>query len=172
MASKPRRSYAQITKADLRKLAEIARADNADFFARNELAHRYYRKRLLCIALCQGAALHYLDGRNGVNDFDVWTFYAEHPAMRFPPRRHATADFGKSKFGRPRAGFEYEGRRVDLLGRSLRVRPSADPIEALLLYLLTSETKSAKALKQKAVVLLDPPELLGAVIWPVPKPRP
>ena len=166
MPSKPRRSYARITKADLRKLADIARTDNADFFARNEKARRHYRNRLLCIALCQGAALHYVDGRNGVKDFDVWSFYSEHPAMRFPPRRHATANFGHSKFGRPRADSELEGRRVDLLGRSLAVGPSADPVEALLLYLLTSKTKSAKLLKQKAVVLLDPPELLGAIVWP------
>ena len=27
-------------------------------------------------ARCQGAALHYVNERNGVKDFDVWSFYA------------------------------------------------------------------------------------------------
>ena len=166
MPHPPRRSYAKISKPDLKRLAAIARADNDDFFRRNPLVGRLYRSRLLCTALCQGAALHYVDGRNGVKDFDVWSFFAEHPGMPYPPRRHATADFGHSKFGRPRADFELEGRRVDLLGRSLPVRPSADPVEAVLLYLLTANTKSSKLLKEKAVVLLDPPELLGAIVWP------
>lgn len=166
MSPGPRRSYAAITKSDLRKLATIARADNEDFFRRNPLVGRHYRSRILCTALCQGAALHYIDGRNGVKDFDVWSFFAEHPAMPYPSRRHATADFGHSKFGRPSADFELEGRRVDLLGRSLPVRPSADPVEAVLLYLLTGKTKSSKLLKEQAVVLLDPPQLLGAIVWP------
>lgn len=101
-----------------------------------------------------------------MRNFDVWRFFVRHPRGPYPPRRHATADFGRSKFGRPKADFEYEGRRVDLLGRSLDVRPSADPVEAVLLYLLTARTKSARELKKKSVVLLDPPDLLGAIIWP------
>lgn len=166
MPHAPRRSYATISKSDLRKLAALAAADNEDFFHRNPLVGRHYRNRLLCIALCQGAALHYVDGRTGVKDFDVWSFFSEHPAMPFPARRSINADYGRSKFGRPSADFEYQGRRVDLFGRSLPVRPSADPVEAVLLYLLTTKTKSAKELKKKAVVLLEPSELLGAIVWP------
>lgn len=166
MARGPRRSYAPITKNDLRKLAAITIADNRDFFRRNAAIGRYYRNRLLCVALCQGAALHYVDGEIGIKDFDLWSFFAEHPADRYPPRRHATADFGSSKFGRPRADFEYQGRRVDLLGRSLPVRPAADAVEAVLLYLLTAKTKSARELRREAVMFIDPPELLGAIVWP------
>ncbi len=43
-----------------------------------------YAGRLVCRALCQGAALHYLDGTNGVKDFDVWSFYAERGDGPFP----------------------------------------------------------------------------------------
>ena len=36
--------------------------------------------------LCQGAALHYVNGRNGVKDFDVWSFYAQYNDWPFPAR--------------------------------------------------------------------------------------
>jgi hypothetical protein len=29
------------------------------------------------VPLCQGGALHYVNGSNGVKDFDVWSFYDE-----------------------------------------------------------------------------------------------
>jgi hypothetical protein len=32
---------------------------------------RLYADRLFAVALCQGAALHYIDGKNGVKDLDV-----------------------------------------------------------------------------------------------------
>lgn len=123
---------------------------------------------MLCVALCQGAALHYLDGRNGVKDFDVWTFYAAHPDGPFPSRRVARADFGPSKFGRlPNDLRPYAGRRVDLIGRSLPVGPDADPVQALRHYLSTSRTGSARALARKAVILVDPAHLRGVIAWPV-----
>jgi hypothetical protein len=55
-----------------------------------------YRDRLLCVALCRGGALHYLDRSNGVKDFDVWTFFAALPD-RYPDRalyrRNKARDF-------------------------------------------------------------------------------
>jgi hypothetical protein len=50
--------------------------------------------RLLGRALCQGAALHYVNGKNGVRDFDVWSFYARHDDWPFPARWRGTGDFG------------------------------------------------------------------------------
>ena len=32
----------------------------------------------------RGAALHYVNGRNGVKDFDVWSFYAQYDDWPFP----------------------------------------------------------------------------------------
>ena len=81
------------------------------------------------VGLCaRGAALHYVNGQSGVKDFDVWSFYAQYDDWPFPSRWRGTRDFGPSKFGRysgdpPR----YTGRRIDLLGRSLRV----DPVQIL-----------------------------------------
>jgi hypothetical protein len=34
----------------------------------------------------QGAALHYVNGQNGIKDFDVWSFYAQYDDWPFPPR--------------------------------------------------------------------------------------
>jgi hypothetical protein len=162
------RSVAPITLDDLARLAELATADRDQIFARHRLLGQRYADRVLCVALCQGAALHYLDGRNGVKDFDVWTFYAEHPHGTFPARRVARADFGPSKFGRlPNDLRPYAGRRVDLIGRSLPVEPDADPVQALRRYLSTSRTTSARALAGKAVVLVDPAHLRGVIAWPI-----
>ena len=159
------RSMEKITKTDLRKLAKIAQVDREDLFRR--MPHlRHYRGRVICVALCQGAALHYVDRRNGVKDFDVWTFYAEQKSV-FPYRRVGRADFGESKFGRrPKDAKRFVGRRVDLMGRSLRVPPSAQPLKVINEYLSRPRTKSSKRLAKKAVVVIDSPELRGVIAWP------
>jgi hypothetical protein len=125
----------------------------------------------LCRALCQGAALHYLDGSNGVKDFDVWSFYAERGDGPFPYRWRGTADYGPSKFGRyPADPPSYAGRRADLLGRSLAASLSDDPVIILREYLSEGRTATARALAAKAVILISPPRLLGTIAWPPPGP--
>lgn len=151
------RSYERITPRDLDRLAEISRLDREDFFTRKP-RYRVLEEGLVCVALCQGAALHFIDGENGVKDFDVWTFYAarpDHPA--FPWRRRASRDFGDPRF---------VGRYVDLLGRSIEVGDERDPAEALRGYLSGGSTASARALARKAAVLLEPPDRRGTVVWP------
>jgi hypothetical protein len=91
---------ARIELADLRRLAELAADAEAELFGRNRQGSGRYAARLLGRALCQGAAVHYVDGRNGVKDFDVWSFYAELDGWPFPPRWRGTRDFGP----RQRAG--------------------------------------------------------------------
>src|SRR4051794_34728533 len=101
MRAVAKRSQAPITDDELRRLGEIARADRERMFESSPHWARY-RDRLLAVALCQGAALHYLDGRTGVKDFDVWTFFAALP-QRYPDpalyRRNKTYDFGLSAHG-------------------------------------------------------------------------
>jgi hypothetical protein len=70
------RSLARIDAADLLRLAALA-AD-AELFGRNPHGSGRYAGRLLGRALCQGAALHYVDKKNGVKDFDAWSFYAQY----------------------------------------------------------------------------------------------
>jgi hypothetical protein len=155
-----------MTPDDLARLASIASDDREARFARRP-RWRPYADRVLCVALCQGAAQHYVDGRNGVKDFDVYTFYAEHPTGPFPYRWMTHADFGRSRFGRyPGDPDSFRGRRVDLIGRSLEVPPSADPVEALRRYLTAGRTETARKLARKAVVVLEPDDLRGEIIWP------
>jgi hypothetical protein len=74
------RSYERIRPEDLRRLAAIAR-DDQDAWLNRRPRWRPYADCVLCVALCQGAALHYVDGRSGVKDFDVYMFYAAHPVI-------------------------------------------------------------------------------------------
>jgi hypothetical protein len=161
------RSLARIEVADLLRLAALAAEAEAELFRRNPHGSGRYAGRLLARALCQGAALHYVNEKNGVKDFDVWSFYAQYDDWPFPPRWRATRDFGPSKFGRyPDDPPRYSGRRVDLLGRSLPVSPGTDPADAIRRYLADRRTMSAKALAAKAVVLIDPQNRVGEVVWP------
>jgi hypothetical protein len=158
---------ARIGTADLLRLAALAADAEAELFRRNPQGSGRYAGRLLGRALCQGAALHYVDGSNGVKDFDVWSFYAQHDDWPFPARWRGTRDFGPSKFGRyPGDPPRYAGRRVDLLGRSLPAGPGADPADVLRHYLTAGRTDSAKALAVKAVVLIAPQDRAGEIVWP------
>lgn len=80
------RSPARIDRNDLLRLAKLAADVEAGLFARHPQGARRYAGRLVCRALCQGAALHYLDARTGVKDSDVWSFYAARRDRPFPYR--------------------------------------------------------------------------------------
>lgn len=162
----PFRSYKLLTLEDLDRLRAIAIAGRQEFFARGPRCAAL-SNRVLCVALCQGAALHWVDGKNGIKDFDVWTFYEALPNVEFPPRWRVERDFGNDKFGQSPDKPEFIGRRVDLLGRSLQVESDADPTAALQAYLSFGKTESARQLAKKAVVLLEPVEQLGKIVWPL-----
>jgi hypothetical protein len=160
------RSYERIEHGDLDRLAEIATSDREEFFRSFPRWARLYPNRVIAVALCQGAALHYVDCRNGVKDFDVWTFFEKHPEAPFPHRRHGCRDFEPSKFGRHPEAPAPRGRTVDLFGRSIPANPSGDVIAAVQAYLKRRSTESARRLAGKAVVLLEPARFRGVVIWP------
>ena len=167
MSADTDRSLALIEVDDLLRLAALAADAEAELFARNPDGSGRYADRLLGRALCQGAALHYVNGTNGVKDFDIWSFYAQHEDWPFPARWRGTRDFGPSKFGRyPDDPPLYSGRRVDLLGRSLPTAPGTDPADAIRRYLAARRTTSAKALAAKAAVLIDPHNRAGEIVWP------
>jgi hypothetical protein len=64
MGNSPHRSFEQITRNDLVKLAEFAMADFAGLFKAQPYSAAYKgRMRLLC--LCQGAARHFLYADRG-----------------------------------------------------------------------------------------------------------
>jgi hypothetical protein len=160
------RSFAKIKASDLERLALLCKEDREEFFSRHPRWKQLYADRILCVALCQGAAVHYIDGKNGVKDFDVWTYYAKHPTAAFPWRRISRKDYGLSKFGKNPDDAGYSGRRVDLLARSLPFAPDADPIQCIRAYLSDGHTKTADELARKAVILVEPKDLLGTIVWP------
>lgn len=158
------RSLEKITKSDLRKLLSLAKGDVDDFFDRKSEYRKLYKGKEVLIALCQGAALHYIDGVNGVKDFDVWFFYPKY-SKQLPYRRRGTVDFGPSKFGQFPRDVGFSGRRIDVLMRSDSAFTSRRPKEALERYFTSSKTATAKHLSCKPVVGLYPESVFGKVLW-------
>jgi hypothetical protein len=78
------RPFIKIEASDLERLAVLCREDREEFFSRHPNWRGVYSDRIIGVALCQGAAVHYVNGENGVKDFDVWTFYAGRPDATFP----------------------------------------------------------------------------------------
>ena len=152
------RAYEPLIREHLDRLAEIGRRDREGLFYRRPHLGVFW-DRIIAVALCQGGALHYVNGRNGVKDLDVWTLYAGHPDVNYPHRRRGEAEFGPSELS------GWSG-RVDLLGRSLPYPIGHDPAVAWRDYLGKPRTTSARFLAQKAVVMIDPAELRGEVVWP------
>ena len=105
--------------------------------------------------------------KNGIKDFDVWTFFREHPQKPFPYRRNKAWDFGDPRFGKTQGKEGFIGRRVDILGRSIKYEKKDDSIDALRRYLSTASTETARRLAQKAVILLSPHDKIGNVVWPM-----
>jgi hypothetical protein len=154
-----------ITLSDLQRLADIARSDREHFFQRHPRWSALYSQRLLCVALCQGAALHFVDGKNRVKDFDVWSFFCEIAGQPIPRRRVVSRDFGQPRFGTSPDRPDFIGRKVDLLLKSIACTPDRSPRRSLQQYLAEGRTHTARCLAKKAVVLLEPIEQVGAVVW-------
>jgi hypothetical protein len=158
------RSYRIIDIEDLKRLALIARKDQAEFFKNYPKWAMLYSGREICIALCQGAALHYIDGSTGINDFDVYVFYRRHPEKNLYPKRLKFYDFGNAKFGQSQDKPDFIGRRVDCLVRSIDAIENEDVEISIQRYLKEGKTETARLLATKAVILLEPN--CGKVIWP------
>jgi hypothetical protein len=163
------RSYLPIDDGDLRRLSAIALEDLSTYFRRFPDRKGLYDSRLMALALCQGAASHFLDGASGINDFDIYSFFARHPSLPWYAKRVGEADFGDPKFGQSSNRPGFIGRRVDLLGRHLDVDLEHDPADAIRRWLLSGKGKSTPTfLRQKAIVLLWPESHFKQVVWPMP----
>ena len=159
-------SFERITKADLRRLARIAAQERDEFFARHAEWRLLYARRMLCSALCGRSALHFCNGTAGIEEFELWSFYATHAEAPFPHYRHDFRDFGKSKFGRGAGSDIYLGRKIRLTGRSIPCRPDDDPIVVLQHYIRAGSSRSARQIRASAAVLIEPETHLGYVAWP------
>jgi hypothetical protein len=159
VSNSPHRSFELITINDLARLAQIAFDDFADLCQRKEYCRRYAdRLRLIC--LCQGTARHYVHHDRGVWDFDLWGFFDEIRGHPFPYRRRGEHDCGPSKFGRD-AEDDFEGRKVDVIGRSIGMPSNETPIEAVQHYLCEGRTESATRLAERPVVVVWPGKDFG-----------
>ncbi len=152
------RAMEPLTRDHLRALGRLAAQEQDEFFARNP-RYEPCRRGLLCVALCQGGALHYVDGRNGAKDLDVWIFYAAASGPTFPPRWRREKHY-------PDSGLTEWSERVEVLARSIERLPSPDPAASLVHYLRSPRTRTAWELAQKAGVLIEPEARIGEVIWP------
>jgi hypothetical protein len=174
MSNRANRSFEIITHDDLKRLGQLALSNFEDFFRRNP-GHRYMgRLRLIC--LLQTAAKHFVEPdkclepnqrTGGVNDFDVCGFFQAMPKSLYAQRK-CQLDFGPSKFSRnPDDGKHFRGRRVDVMWRSIEMKPPETPIESLQRYLRDARPNSSAGgyWRKKPVVVLWPSEHLGRVIW-------
>jgi len=159
------RSYEKITRNDLQKILKLSKSDIVNFFDRNPRYRKSYYGKEVLIALGQGAALHYIDQKNGVKDFDVWYFYPK-KSMHLPYRRRGEVDFGKSKFGRHPDDYKSIGRRIDVLMRSDTAFNRGEPSKCLRKYLRNKRTRTAHLLSHKAMVGLWPKEVFSEILWP------
>ena len=94
----------------------------------------------------------------------MWFFYPFNQ-KHLPYRQIWTWDYKNPKFGKHPLIPGYEGRKVDVLVRSVRNYDEASPVETIYRYLENEKTKTARELAQKAIVLLYPSEFLGKVVW-------
>ena len=170
MSDSLERSYERITRDDLNVLKKRALKERERFFDRNPRYRELYQNALIAITLCQGAALHFLDEKNGIKDFDIWYFYANTPNLRYPHRALKQVDSGMRKFGiHPSdAKRRYVGRRIHLMGRAIDCQHKLgqhDPRKCVLRYLMDHKTETARRLSEKAVIGLWPESIFGKVIW-------
>jgi len=98
------------------------------------------------------------------------------------------ADFGPSQLGRQQYDLDaarnerersryrrwqlYEGRRVDLMLRGLHCPLDADPVVAIREWLVGGKPGSSRWwLAKKAVILIEPIERSGEVVWRYDEPN-
>jgi hypothetical protein len=165
------RSFTPIDEDDLRCLVRLALDDLESLYRRKPRIREICEGRLLCLALCQGGALHYIDRVTGVKDLDVWAFFERDGTKQFPYRRRGVVDFGSPKFGRTPGYPHFVGRSVDVLGRSISVRDGEAPPYSVLRYIREGSTATARHLAKKAVVLLYPGEYFAQILWRGPSAR-
>lgn len=155
----------RIRRRDLDRLAELAAADRATFFATHPDWAQSYADRYIGSALCQGAAQHYVESEVGVQDFDVYSFFEANPKRHWYAKRNKHVDFGDSRFGQSIDRPDFVGRRVDLLGRGISRHVRESAVACIRRWIAEGATDSARRLAKKAVVLLEPREHRGEVVW-------
>jgi hypothetical protein len=166
------RSFQPFRSQDLQRLTDIAK-DDLDRFCQRNPDYVELKKTLFAICLAQGGAMHFVDGKSGVKDLDVWLFFRiSSTGQIYPPRVRHECDFGDPYFGRHPNDVGYLGRRVDILGRSIPMDQHQTIIDALRAYLKSGMSITPRKLAEKAIVIIWPHEHQGQIVWPSDATRP
>jgi hypothetical protein len=159
----PKGPAVELTDGDLRRLAIVAQMDREQFFATYGRWRQLYGDRFICTVLC--------DEGPDARGYNVWNFFREHPDAALPYRRKRVWPVEDSRFGRCLDHPAFAGRSVAVISRSIPAGLLDDAGETLRRYLQTGRSASARLLRDRRLVLLDPAEDRGVVVWPDPGPE-
>lgn len=162
------RSRATVETHHLHRLARIAINELESLFHRRAETGDLYRNRRILICLCQGGARHFVHRDCGIKDFDVWAFFRKSSQRPFPYRWHGKRDFGHSRFGRHPDAQGFQGRWVDVFGRSITCGNEQRPGHCIRQWLRRT-APSPREVAKSPVVVIHPEADIGKVIW---NPRP
>jgi hypothetical protein len=99
-----------------------------------------------------------------VAPLEVWTFFRHHPDGPFPTRRRrvpATRDPWKRILAEP----SLSGRPLTLVSVSIEADRFDDAELVVRRYLMTGKTTSARRLAKGRVIMLEPAQTRGRVVW-------
>jgi len=157
------RSAAGLTDGDLRRLAIVAQMDREQFFATYARWRQLYGDRLICTVLC--------DAGPEAQGYILWSFFREHPDAALPYRRKRVWPVEDSRFGRCLDHPAFAGRSVEVISRSIPAGLLDDAGETLRRYLQAGRSASARLLRERRLVLLEPADVRGEAVWPDPGPE-
>ncbi len=149
------RTYPKLTCDDLKNIRDfVLSVELPRFLSMKEEKYSVYRDKLIAIALCQGAALHFIDKKNGVKDIDVWFFFEEDEKVKIPHRNNMLKSYCIEC---PNFGVK----RIDCLKKMISLTiigmaGSKDPLQVLRTYLKHAGTQTAYFLSQKPCIILYP----------------
>lgn len=159
------RFFEKITEHDLTNLYRVANEAMTEVY-KSKPDYKPFQDKAVVVALCQGAALHYIDGKTGVKDFDVWFFYAPIDGKSKWHRGTLTVtNFGDSKFGKLPDKSAFKDKRVDVLMRAMPEFSCGDPKKSIQDYLTSPVNTTPKYLAKKAVIGLYPKKVFGKTLW-------
>jgi hypothetical protein len=188
----PTRRYVPLTDHHLARLSELAARDHRKFTSASK--HPEYRDRRLLAALVRGGAQRYLDDLHNVSEpyridnFELWTFYAPIPGVAFTAHermrpvhfgpfsdedQHFAAGSWLTERERELANVVLQGPPVRFRTSTLHVQPDASfatVVQALKATMRVAATQDTERpapwyIAQKPIVLIDPEEHRGEVIW-------
>jgi len=166
MQGKEVRTCEKLTKEDLKEIEQYAKEELKRLF--NEVGkpkgkYKVYENKLIAICLCQGAAQHFVDGKTGIKDIDVWFFFEEDKDVKIPNFKNMRKSVSKkfTNIGEKRIDFLKKAIKEDIINKS----ESEKPEDILKSYLQNGHTSTSKLLAQKSVVGLFPPDIFEKIIW-------